>query len=69
MPYTINRKVDRKALPLPIVNKFASATVDIRSLNSNEEKLLEIWKNILKTDKISVDDNFFDIGGGFYPCN
>lgn len=63
MPYTINRKVDRKALPLPIVNKFASATVDIRSLNSNEEKLLEIWKNILKTDKISVDDNFFDIGG------
>ena len=63
MPYTINRKVDRKALPLPVVNKFASATVDIRSLNSNEEKLLEIWKNILKTDKISVDDNFFDIGG------
>ena len=63
MPYTINRKIDRKALPLPIVNRFASATVDIRSLNSNEEKLLEIWKNILKTDKISVDDNFFDIGG------
>ncbi len=63
MPYTINRKIDRKALPLPVLNKFASATVDIRSLNSNEEKLLEIWKNILKVDKISVDDNFFDIGG------
>ena len=32
-------------------------------MNSNEDKLIQIWKNILKVDNITIDDNFFDIGG------
>ncbi len=65
MPYTINRKIDRKALPYPNLEKKESTPkdVDISSLNSSEEKLLQIWKNILHIDNISLDDNFFDIGG------
>lgn len=65
MPYTINRKIDRKALPLPqITHKLPKKTaIDISEINSNEGKLLQIWKNILKVDNISLDDNFFDIGG------
>lgn len=64
MPYTINRKIDRKALPLPNLNKTTSYNkVNINDLNSNEEKLLQIWKNILKLDNIDINDNFFDIGG------
>lgn len=64
MPYTINRKIDRKALPLPELNKPAvNSKVNIEELNSNEEKLLQIWKNILKIEDIDINDNFFDIGG------
>lgn len=64
MPYTINRKIDRKALPLPQLNKsMGKNKINISELNSNEEKLLQIWKNILKLDDIDTDDNFFDIGG------
>ena len=63
MPYTINRKIDRKALPIPTNVSTTQVSVDIKSLSSNEEKLLHIWKQILKTDSISINDNFFDIGG------
>lgn len=63
MPYTINRKIDRKALPIPTSSSSAQVSVDIKSLSSNEEKLLHIWKQILKIDSINVNDNFFDIGG------
>lgn len=64
MPYTINRKIDRKALPLPELHKnIAPNKVNINELDSNEEKLLQIWKNILKIDNIDINDNFFDIGG------
>ena len=64
MPYTLNRKIDRKALPLPnLKTSLSFKEININNLSSNEEKLLQIWKNILKTDDISVDDNFFDIGG------
>lgn len=64
MPYTINRKIDRKALPLPELNKpVVNSKVNIEELNSSEEKLLQIWKNILKIEDIDINDNFFDIGG------
>lgn len=64
MPYTINRKIDRKALPLPNLKRsIPNTAINIEDLNTNEEKLLQIWKNILKIDDITTTDNFFDIGG------
>ncbi len=33
------------------------------SLNDIEEKILEIWSDILKTKRINTNDNFFDLGG------
>lgn len=65
MPYTINRKIDRKALPLPnnMPTTKKEVSTNINELDSNEEKLAEIWKKILKLDRISINDNFFDIGG------
>ena len=61
MPYTINRKIDRKALPLPKNEKFEEENPDY--FDTNELKLLQIWKNILQLKEISLTDNFFDIGG------
>ena len=64
MPYTINRKIDRKALPLPhFTNNKNKDIISDKKLSVNEKKLLDIWKNVLNSDNISIDDNFFDIGG------
>lgn len=64
MPYTINRKIDRKSLPLPQVYKtFPVEKININELDSNDEKLLQIWRNILKVQDININDNFFEIGG------
>lgn len=60
-PLTINGKVDYKALPNPISSK-----VSIQPLKAEDEiehSILKIWKDILKTDFIGLDDNFFDVGG------
>ena len=64
MPYSINRKIDRKALPLPETKASQKALDKNEMANmTNEEKLLQIWKHILNKDNIKITDNFFDIGG------
>ena len=62
MPYTINRKIDRKALPLPDLNN-TTTPIKQEKLNAKEKKLLNIWSKLLHNNSISIDDNFFDIGG------
>ena len=64
MPYTINRKIDRKSLPLPNLNKNNSTkSLNIHLVSSKEDKLLEIWKVLLNRSNISIHDDFFNIGG------
>ena len=63
MPYTINKKIDRKALPLPNISETKKRKINPEKYSDNEKKLLSIWKNILGINNISLDDNFFDIGG------
>ena len=65
MPYSINRKIDRKALPQPNINNVNSKVViDTKiKLSPDAQKLLFIWKNVLNISNIDINDNFFDIGG------
>jgi surfactin family lipopeptide synthetase A len=60
IPLTVNGKVDFGALPNPFVVK--SRTI-IPPSNETEETLLHCWKEVMKSDQISVDDDFFIIGG------
>ena len=62
MPYTINRKINRKALPIPDMNNNVNPAKQ-EELNSKEKRLLKIWSKLLHNNSISIDDNFFDIGG------
>ena len=62
MPYTINRKIDRKALPMPDMNN-GDVPEKHEKLNPKQKKLLDIWSKLLHNNSISIDDNFFDIGG------
>src|SRR3712207_9559218 len=59
VPLNANGKVDRKALPVPEVGEesFVEPQTEL------EKEIAEIWKEVLKVDKVGVSDNFFKIGG------
>ncbi|NOQ24125.1 MAG: amino acid adenylation domain-containing protein, partial [Bacteroidales bacterium] len=60
LPLTSNGKVNLKVLPSPEVkvgDDYVSPTNEI------EEKLVEIWSEILKIEKIGIDNNYFSLGG------
>jgi amino acid adenylation domain-containing protein len=62
LPVTTNGKIDRKALPIPDEVNNSSAIHEAAG-NEIEEKLTEIWKNVLGLDEIGINDNFFELGG------
>ncbi|MCP4146608.1 MAG: AMP-binding protein, partial [bacterium] len=64
MPLTPNGKVDRKALTKFSISNFQFQTY-IAPQNIIERKLSVIWSNILGVQEqgISMDDDFFHIGG------
>jgi acyl carrier protein len=69
IPLTRNGKVDRRALPVPEVGSGEGDIVKPR--NEIEEKLVEIWSEVLGIAKesISIDSNFFDLGGHSLKIN
>ncbi|HLP61687.1 MAG TPA: condensation domain-containing protein, partial [Candidatus Deferrimicrobium sp.] len=62
IPLTAAGKIDRRALPQPVIDSTASYTAPRNEL---EEKLAAIWAGILGIEKeqIGIDSNFFEIGG------
>jgi amino acid adenylation domain-containing protein/non-ribosomal peptide synthase protein (TIGR01720 family) len=58
---TSSGKIDRKALPDP---EAAHSTKDYAApQNELEEKLTEIWQDLLDIDQVGIHDNFFELGG------
>ncbi len=62
IPLTTNGKIDRKALPEPNINELLASKYEAPR-NEIEEKLVEIWCEVLGVEKIGIDDNFFELGG------
>ncbi len=58
LPLTINNKVDKKKLQTLKINYK-----NIIKKNKLEDKIIEIWKEILNLDYFDINDDFFDIGG------
>jgi amino acid adenylation domain-containing protein len=63
LPRTPNGKIDRKALPLPLVEAAACPNEFQAPRNAKEQILADIWMQVLGLEKVSVLDNFFDLGG------
>lgn len=63
LPRTPNLKVDRKALPAPEAVSGAGHKVVVQAADATEDAILAIWKTVLATDDVGVEDNFFDSGG------
>ncbi|HMS34192.1 MAG TPA: amino acid adenylation domain-containing protein [Ignavibacteria bacterium] len=62
LPMTPNGKVDRNSLPVPelIISEFENY---VSASHPLEEKLVNIWKDVLGIEKIGIHDNFFELGG------
>jgi amino acid adenylation domain-containing protein/thioester reductase-like protein len=62
LPINKNGKLERKLLPIPDSN-VASEVEYVPPRNNVEEKLVELWKQVLRVEKIGINDNFFALGG------
>jgi amino acid adenylation domain-containing protein len=59
LPLTPSGKVDRLALPMAM--EAGGSGVDPR--NEMERKLIALWRKSLGREMLSVEDNFFEVGG------
>jgi thioester reductase-like protein len=62
-PLTFSGKVDVKALPPPDEYEQILKKQFIAPQSETEKQITNIWSSILDRDHISMEDNFFDIGG------
>ncbi|MEH2290128.1 amino acid adenylation domain-containing protein [Nostoc sp.] len=62
LPLTPNGKVDRKALPAPdgVITRKHEYVAPHTAI---EQTLTNIWQELLLKEKVSIHDNFFEIGG------
>ncbi|MER7583674.1 amino acid adenylation domain-containing protein [Kitasatospora sp. NPDC097691] len=63
IPLNRNGKVDRRALPAPDEGGAASGRAYVSPRNPLEEQLATAWAQVLETDRVGVEDSFFDLGG------
>ncbi|MCA9128639.1 MAG: hypothetical protein KDB22_16245, partial [Planctomycetales bacterium] len=63
-PQTPNRKVDRRALPDPVIENTAEPLSNqFTATDETEQQLVNIWKSILGLKRVGIEQNFFDLGG------
>jgi acyl carrier protein len=61
LPLTPNGKLDRKALPAPEYAADADRYVAPRT--PTEEALAGIWAEVLRLERVGVEEGFFELGG------
>ncbi|HEX9936329.1 MAG TPA: condensation domain-containing protein, partial [Longimicrobium sp.] len=62
LPLTSNGKLDRKALPAPEGDAFATRGYEA-PLSEMEQALAEIWSELLGVEQVGRRDHFFELGG------
>jgi acyl carrier protein len=63
LPLTPHGKVDRRALPRSEGAMHALDAPFVAPDNAIEEVLAEIFAEVMKVERVGVNDNFFDLGG------
>jgi amino acid adenylation domain-containing protein len=62
LPLSPNGKVDRSALS-NIDSAAVPQAVDQEQTSNLEALVADVWKKLLRQDRLGLDDNFFDLGG------
>jgi amino acid adenylation domain-containing protein/FkbM family methyltransferase len=63
LPLTRHGKVDWKALPKPEISDAYLNVSFAAPKSAMEQGIADIWRKVLRVDKVSRDANFFEIGG------
>jgi amino acid adenylation domain-containing protein len=63
LPRTAGGALDLRALPRPESRRSDVSGEYVAPRNRLERTIAEVWKDVLRVDKLGVDDNFFDHGG------
>ncbi|MCZ7436789.1 amino acid adenylation domain-containing protein [Micromonospora sp. WMMC241] len=63
LPRTVGGKVDRDRLPDPDGHRPEVTDGFEEPRTPTEEAVAEVWRQVLRVDRIGVHDNFFDLGG------
>ncbi len=63
LPRNPNGKIDRKRLPAPEANGYASSETFVAPQTEVERQLAEIWAKVLGVGRVGRYDNFFELGG------
>ncbi|HEU0055013.1 MAG TPA: amino acid adenylation domain-containing protein, partial [Longimicrobium sp.] len=62
LPLTPNGKLDRKALPAPDGDAFASRGYEA-PISETEQAVATVWAELLGAERVGRGDHFFDLGG------
>ena len=61
LPHTPNGKVDRKALPDPVIDENELEIVKPR--NEIDKELIKIIEKMLQVDKVGINNTLLELGG------
>jgi amino acid adenylation domain-containing protein len=63
LPLTRNGKLDRRALPEPDPARCAGDAEFVAPRTAIENRVADVWRDVLKLDRVSIQDDFFALGG------
>ena len=63
LPLTPHGKIDRRALPAPDPLRAEEEETFVAPETATQKMLADIWREVLRVDRVSVHDNFFALGG------
>ena len=66
-PLTANGKIDRAALPAPgIPGRGSGEREFVAPRDDLERRLAGLWEEVLEVERVSVEDDFFELGGNSF---
>ncbi len=63
LPTNANGKLDRSALPVPVLGAKAGASPSLSGMTSTERALAKIWSAALEVEAVGAEDAFLELGG------